>query len=69
MLRCFGNVSEQLIPKDAADFSTIHFHWQFRMGTEYKDYPKDVASDISRIKIHPKTGKIQNAISFYAILE
>ena len=59
---CFDNVDNQLFPTDAAKFTDITFNWELVVGVNTQDYPADVATDPTRIKIHPLTGEMQASI-------
>ena len=61
-LPCFDDVDNQLFPRDAAKFTDIGFDWQLRVGDNTKFYPDAVATDPTRIKIHPLTGEMQALI-------
>ena len=56
---CFDDVDNQLFPRDAAKFTGIAFNWKISVGLNIQDYPADVATDPTRIKIHPSTGEMQ----------
>ena len=60
-LPCFHDVDNQLFPRDAAKFtSNIAFNWELAVaGKRAAAFPEDVATDPTRIKIHPLTGEIQ----------
>ena len=60
---CFDDVDNQLFPRDAAKFTGIAFNWEINVGNNIiLDYPADVATDPTRIKIHPLTGEMQALI-------
>ena len=59
-LPCFDDVDNQLFPRDAAKFTDIHFNWELSVvGKDDPAYPEAVATDPTRIKIHPITGEMQ----------
>ena len=54
---CFSDVDNQLFPRDAAKFTDISFKWELRVGSENKDYLKEIVSEPGRVKIDPLTGR------------
>ena len=59
-LPCFHDVDNQLFPRDAAKFTDILFNWELKVARKGGVvYPEAVATDPTRIKIHPFTGEIQ----------
>ena len=58
-LPCFHDVDNQLFPRDATKFTDITFSWELGVAGDTEFYPDDVATDPTRIKIHPLTGEIQ----------
>ena len=57
---CFHDVDNQLVPRDAAKFTDIKFNWELAVGAKHAAaYPEAVATDPTRIRIHPLTGEMQ----------
>ena len=56
---CFHDVDNQLFPTDAAKFTDITFNWELVVGVNTQDYPADVATDPTRIKVDPVTGRFK----------
>ena len=61
-LPCFHDVDNQLFPRDATKFTDITFSWELGVAGDTEFYPDDVATDPTRIKIHPLTGEMQALI-------
>ena len=58
-LPCFHDVDNQLFPKDADKFTDIEYNWELSVGGNTEVYPDDVATDPTRIKVDPVTGRFE----------